>query len=103
MKISLHTAQKLLSEADDLWVGHQSADYTIVANQPPEEVFFRSIHEDDEGLVFEYVAVGEDNTTVELNGYTVTLMEMIDGRLEPFDVTLLTKWDAEAYMGRCVE
>ena len=103
MKISLHTAQKLIGEADDLWVGHMTADYDLNPGLDPEEVFFRSIYEDDEGLVFEYVAVGADNPTVELNGHVITLMEMNEGTLEPFDVTLLKKWDAEAYLGRCAE
>jgi hypothetical protein len=103
MKISLHTAQKLLREADDLWVGHRTADYTLSLARPPEDVFFHSVYEDDEGLTFEYTAVGEDNATVELNGHILTLMEMIDGSSEPFDVTLLKKWDAETYLGRCVE
>ena len=100
MKISLHTAQKFLQEANDIWVEHQSSDYIVDVNAQPEEAFFRSVYEDDEGLVFEYVAMGEDNATVELNGHTLTLMDMVDGKLEPFDITLLKKWDAEAYLGR---
>ena len=100
MKISLHTAQKLLQDADDLWVGNMAADVTFGFGLPPEEVFFRSLWENDAGLEFEYVAVGEDNVTVELNGHTMTLMALYDGKLEPFDVTLLKKWDAEAYLGR---
>ncbi len=103
MKISLHTAQKLLGEADDLWVGHMPADYMLDPGLEPEEVFFHSVHEDDDGLVFEYVAVGSDNSTVELNGHVMTLMELVEGALSPFDVTLLKKWDAEAYLGRCAE
>ena len=81
MKISLHTAQKLLSEADDLWVEHQTAYYALSLGLTSDEAFFRSEYKDEEGLAFEYVAVGDDNITVELKGHTMTLMELVDDNL----------------------
>lgn len=102
MKISLHTAQKLLDDADDLWVGGQSSDWhTLNIGAPPEYSFFESEYEDASGLVFEYKAYGEDNTTVVLEGCTMTLVgREDDGETIEFDITLLKQWDAEAYLGR---
>lgn len=102
MKISLHTAQKILQEADDLWVEHQPTDWTSISiGVPLEDSFFESEYEDQEGLVFESKAYGEDNITVELAGHDMTLVGRDGvGELEVFTVTLLKKWDAEAYLGR---
>jgi hypothetical protein len=102
MKISLHTAQKLLEDADDMWVENQPTDWLSTSiGTPPEDTFFESEFEDEEGLVFEYKAYGEDNIAARLVGSTLTLVgREEDGDLLEFDVTLLKKWDAEAYLGR---
>lgn len=98
-KILLQTAKALLNEADDVWIDNQSCSCHLSLDLPPEEAFFESEYEAESGLSFNYRAFGYDNVTAILAGDTLTLIgREDDGETYDFDVKLLKKWDAEAYL-----
>ena len=101
MRILLNTAQRLLTDADDVWIDYQSCNVVMDLHAAHEEPFFTSEYEDEAGLFFAYSAYAADNKTATLVDHTLTLIgREDDGDTYEFDVSLLKKWDAEAYLGR---
>jgi hypothetical protein len=100
LKILLQTVQSLLDKADDVWIDNQHCDCCLTLDLPPEDAFLECNYEDAAGLSFGYRACGEDNASATLVGDTLTLVGRADdGETYDFDVKLLKKWDAEAYLG----
>lgn len=99
-KILLQTVKALLNKADDMWLDNQPCDCRLSLSLPPEDAFLESDYEDAAGLSFSYKAFGKDNASATLVGDTLTLIgREEDGETYDFDVKLLKRWDAEAYLG----
>jgi hypothetical protein len=103
-KILLQTVKALLNKADDMWIDSHPCACTLSWDRPLGEAFLDSYYEDDKGLVFEYKAFLEDNAAATLEGHNLTLVgREEDGDTYDFTLSLLSKWDAEAYLGRSVK